>query len=271
MKTIINESFKLESPFKSEFVSNKKLVNCSFDKCDFSEYRFTNCHFEDCVFKTCNLNHASIALNSGYKSGSFIRCLFDKCKLKATSFRFPVIDNCEFRNCVLNETDFDGSRFSNTKFIGVLDSCWFRGYSEYARKWVFGPFYQIDPKKVRNEMKHVDFSLAKLVGITFSHQIDLSNCVFPEGPEYVFVRDLQGIMNRAVDIINKTWQNPEEIEMAIGTIDVLYRNKDMEGQKNDFIDSFVHGDTDKMAGNDVGIKLFTLIKQLQEDLSIAGD
>lgn len=58
--------------------------------------------------------------------------------------------------------------------------------------------------------------------------------------------------------------------MAIGTIDVLYRNKDMEDQKNDFIDSFVHSDIDKMAGHDVGMKLFTLIKQLQEDQSMAN-
>jgi uncharacterized protein YjbI with pentapeptide repeats len=263
MVTISNEQYKGKELSSNKFVDNKRFVGCSFEKCNLVNYTFTNCDFEDCIFTNCNFSNTLLAQNWKYNSGQFVRCLFISCNLKATSFRFPIIDNCEFRNCILKETNFDGSRFSNTKFTSELDSCFFRGYSIYAETGSLFSFFKIDPLKVPNKMINVDFSLSKLVGVSFSNSIDLSNCILPKGEEYLYLSDLKKTMHHALETIKSEWADGNRKDTAVKLIDKLYYNNDRWEQSNDFIDSFIPQEMDATEGTDVGMDLFNLIKSLQ--------
>ena len=259
MQVIKNAQYKATGLSPGKFVENKKFIDCTFEKCNMSEYRFTNCEFEDCHFVNCNFKKTFLALNNHNKAGKFLNCLFNNCNLTATSFRFPVIENCEFRNCVLKETNFDGSRFSDSRFIGTLDSCFFRGYSIYAGGSLFA-LSKFDPHKFPNPMMNVDFSQSKLVGVIFSHSIDLSHCIFPEGDNYIYISDLKKTMHCVIDQINSGWNNDKEKETGLNLIQQLYYNKDMQEQQNSFIDYYIQEELDQSEGNDLGRKLLDLIR-----------
>ena len=252
---------------KHQFSSNKYLKNsvfkgCHFEKCDLSEYTFTNCEFISCEFIKCKFAHAFIGHNRGLKSGKYLNCTFKNSDFTNVNFRFPVIENCIFENCDLFETNFDGSRFKNTRFIGLLDSCFFRGHSIYARGFKFFLVKKIDFKVVPNLMQHVDFVEAKLVGVTFSDGIDLSTCVFPSGENYVFVRDLKNTMQNAAEIVSKEWKEERKKNIALSMINEFYYRDEFRGQKSNFYDAFIPKEGDDREGNEDGMDLFRLIKSL---------
>jgi uncharacterized protein YjbI with pentapeptide repeats len=134
METINNVIFTKATLGKNKYVSNINYVSCEFENCNFSLYTFSNCEFVNCKFYNCDYVKSFLALNSNNKSGKYISCFFDSCNLTSASFNFPIVEDCIFQNCILKETNFDGSRFSNSKFIGTLDSCFFRGTSKYSTK-----------------------------------------------------------------------------------------------------------------------------------------
>ncbi len=248
----------------SKLVKKNKYIDCQFENCNLSNYIFTNCEFEECIFTNCNFSNSFLAMNKGVESGSFLNCLFIVCNLAETSFRFPLINKCEFRNCILKETNFDGSRFSETKFVGLLDSCFFRGYSVYSTSNTLFSFSKFDPLKFPNQMMNVDFSSSKLVGVSFINRIDLSNCIFPKGDEYVYLPDLKGTIKKAIEIINSSWTEGYEKETGLKLVNNLYYNKDRQEQQSDFIDSFCINEVAGVEDDEcVGIKFFKLMKLMQ--------
>lgn len=262
MKVIQHENYNGRGISDSRTAGGIRFVNCTFSKCDLSGYSFTNCEFEDCVFTDCNFKRAFLALNKGKKSGKFIRCFFITCNLKETSFGFPVIEDCEFRNCKMAEVNFDGSRFVNTKFIGELNSCFFRGYSIYTPKFSWATFTLVDLIKLPNKMINVDFSQARLVGNLFTNRIDLSQCTFPSGEEYVYVNDLPGTMAQVLNEVKNEWIDEDQKEIAIHLIEDIYFNRNMQEQQNNFFDSFFAQEMDVIYKKNGGLnmRLFQLIK-----------
>lgn len=111
-------------------------------------------------------------------------------------------------------------------------------------------------------MQHIDFSEAKLVGVTFSDGIDLSTCVFPSGENYVFVSDLKNTMQNAFEIISKEWNEGRKKDIALRLINELYYRNEFHGQKSNFYDAFIPTEGDNREGNEDGMDLFRLIKSL---------
>jgi len=262
MKVVQNETYEGKLPGFNTVIGNSKFIKCKFIKCNLSKYKFTNCEFEDCDFINCNFYESFLALNKNYDSGRFLKCLFLECNLAKASFNFPIIDECEFRNCNLNETNFDGSRFSNTKFIGLLDSCFFRGYSIYATSNSLFSFSKFDATLLANQMINVDFSSSKMVGVSFTDKINLSSCLFPKGDRYVFISNLNLTVNKVLEVIESSYVDGYQRETAIKIIKFVHYNKNKQEQQSDFIDSFV---AEEMSDEDEGVslKVFNLIKSLQ--------
>ena len=109
-------------------------------------------------------------------------------------------------------------------------------------------------------MINVDFSQAKMVGNTFECGIDLSDCKFPEGPEYAFIPDLKRTVQKAIKIVETDFPEGKEREMALGLIEDLFNNKNLQEQKNLFSDHHIF--LNLPFGREVSLRLFELMKGL---------
>lgn len=254
-------NIELESiDFSFANISYSCWENCTVKKCLFEEVdakgiRIVACDIEDCFFIKSNLTFSYLNENIGANSGSYLRTLFKETNLSESVFCFPVVKDCTFENCKLLATNFDGSRLSNCKFLGEVNSPWFRGYSTTANKSILGLFNRINVKEYLNKMENVDFSNAKLIGVSFSHEINLQICKFPESDEYIFVKDLKSTMEQVRAIIESNWQG-EYKKKGLLLIDEIYFKKDKFNQRNDFIDTRPIDSSDLQFDN----KFFNLIR-----------
>ena len=197
------------------------IENCLFDETMAKELNIIASHFNNCLFRKTNLFCSYLNKNIRDDSGSFKNVDFIESNLSKCCFYFPIMSNCSFVDCNLKETDFDGSQFSNCKFKGELDSLWFRGYSTKARTAIAGLFNRINPRKFKNLMYNVDFTEAKLIGISFSDGIDLSQCYFPKDGNYVFIENLQETFIQVRKVANEKWHG-EDKRKALAIIDKVY-------------------------------------------------
>ncbi|WP_276374122.1 pentapeptide repeat-containing protein [Chryseolinea sp. H1M3-3] len=237
-----------------------QISNCLFEETKAKEIRVIASDFIDCIFKKADLNCSYINENIGSNSGSFKRVQFLETNLKECLFYFPVIEDCVFDNCNLEATNFNGSRFGNCKFIGLVDSPWFKGYPVNVHKSLFGFFNRINPKDFPNPMKNIDFSEAELIGVSFINGIDLSKCIFPNDPEkYVVVKNLHYVFSTAKRIVNESW-NEEDRRKGHNLIDNIYFSKDRQNQYMDLLDKNLL--TEDENENGFGERFFKLIQTI---------
>ena len=220
-------------------ISYAELIKCVIKDCLFEstilkEITITACDIKDCIFRKADLSYSFLNLNIGANSGSFINCIFSQINFTEAIFNFPIIKNCTFENCKLVVTVFDGSRFEDCKFIGVLESPLFMGYSVYATKSILGIFNRVDPHDYPNEMRNVDFLEAKLVGASFTHDINLDKCKLPVGDEYIIIKNLESTMEAARKVIETDWQG-EEKRLGLGVIDKIYFKEGKHGKGKSII------------------------------------
>ncbi|HWA33639.1 MAG TPA: pentapeptide repeat-containing protein [Cyclobacteriaceae bacterium] len=168
---------------------NCLFKNVKFHSAQMEQVTVRNCDFEDVEFFNTRLSYSHLNIRTGKKSGSFKNVTFKKSKLNETRFSFPTIEDCNFEDCNLYATDFDGSRFKNCKFIGEVNSPWFRRHSirEFEPNYLLN---QVEKTKFTNEMDNVDFSAATLKYVTFSKDLDLTKCKF--GDRIKFAPSLAG-------------------------------------------------------------------------------
>jgi uncharacterized protein YjbI with pentapeptide repeats len=242
-----------------------RINNCLFEKAKAKEIWVYASDFSNCVFKGTNLAFSYLGENIGDNSGSYQKTEFIEANLNECIFCFPIISDCLFADCNLTATNFDGSRLKNCKFVGKVDSPWFRGYSTSAQKSILGIFHRVNPKKYRNVMENVDFSGAKLIGVSFSHEIDLTNCIFPsDESQYIVVRNLRLVYSKLREIIEKEWTG-EYKRLGLGFIDTIYFMRDRDNQPMDIVDKDLL--TDEGKDSDFGEKFFQLIRQVNSDLN----
>ncbi|HMJ70404.1 MAG TPA: pentapeptide repeat-containing protein [Cyclobacteriaceae bacterium] len=211
----IGNSIFVEAKLKDVFMAASDIVNTEFINTDFKD--------------------SFIGQNVGKNSGSFINVTFNECNLSNVGFCFPKIEGTNFKNCDLKDTDFDGSRFANCKFTGLLDSTFFRGYSKDAHTSFLWVFNRVRPRNFFNEMYGVDFSEASLSGISFTNHIDLSRCILPRDGSAILVTDLKNTYDLMKIRINNEWSG-EYKRIGLEYIDSIYYNKDRQDQPNDIID-----------------------------------
>jgi fluoroquinolone resistance protein len=185
------------------------IEHCNFQSCRFERSDFTTATdhantFLRCRFINAKFNGASI----GDRGSKFINCLFEKCNFARAIFIRAEFDNCQFVNCNFRGIDFSGSSFNACSFSGQLSNVWFRGgfpLPEIEKQ--FGV-----PRK--NRMSNVSFAEARLTGVTFSNECDLSTIVIPKEGNY---RRYSGWKKRLEKLSSEAinWQNGEKREVDI--------------------------------------------------------
>lgn len=246
--------------FKQAMIRKCVFENCEFTDCSFSEAELVACNFLRCKLVKCNLNYAFTSKNIGNNSGAFQDVNFISCNFSGAYFFFPLISNTRFENCKLNRVYFDGSRLSNVSFIGEIDGAWFRGYSVLASKNFLGLFNRINPKHYRNKMENVDFSSCKILDVTFSHGIDLSNCIFNADANAIYIENPKYFYEKVIELIKNEWQGEDE-EKAMKIMYGIYYNEDKWEQPNDFVDLTLSSNPEVAY---MEHKLFTLFRKAQE-------
>lgn len=238
--------------------------NCKVEASIFTETKFKNvniaaCDFLNSDFIKSDFRNSFIGQNIAENSGSFINVNFIESDLSNVGFCFPKVESCFFENCKLTETDFDGSRFSNCKFKGPLDSCFFRGYSVHAHTSFLWIFNRVRVKEYLNPMRNVDFSEAQFFGVSFTHEIDLKKCILPSDGTALLVENLAHTYSLAKGVIDKTWDD-EYKRIALEYIDKIFFNKDRQNQPNDIIDINMLSEGKGM--EEFGRKFFDLLKEV---------
>ena len=163
--------------------TNCRFSNVKFYGANLEQLRITNCAFENVLFQNTKLSYSYLNIRNGTKSGSFKNVTFKNSQLNETRFSFPTIEDCIFDSCNLHAADFDGGRFKDCKFIGEVNSPWFRKHSikEFEPNLIFN---QVNKRLFTNEMQNIDFSAATLKYVTFSKDLNLSQCKFGQGTKF---------------------------------------------------------------------------------------
>lgn len=283
---LLKEQYAAHKQFEySQNESYFKFKNCSLKTIDFSYANlnfssFQNCKIEDCIFDNTslkqttivgsdiinclfyksNLSYARLNDNIADNSGSYKHVKFIESNLSESFFCFPEIEDCVFENCNLKATNFDGARFKDCTFFGIVDSCWFRGYSVNATKSILGIFNRINPQKYRNKMQNIDFSNAKLIGVSFGTNINIDQCVFPQ-EGYLILKNITKVIPMARKTIDENWIE-EDKKTAFHLIDNVYYKKEYFEQDFVLIDRYL---LEELFGVVFANKLFELFKSFSSE------
>lgn len=240
-----------------------RVSNCLFEGATAKELHVYASDFSNCTFRKTNFTYSYLNRNIGKNAGSFKNVEFIECNLKECVFSFPDIVRGLFDNCKMTATDFDGSRFRDSKFKGKIDSAWFNGYSRNAQKSLFGVFNRVNPRDYPNPMKNVDFSEAELDDVQFQFEIDITNCIFPDDLSYFIVKDLDKVYPKVISIVNNDWQG-EEKRIALSWIENLFYNQNKYRMKMDLINSQCRVN---YFSEDLYEKFFSLIKEVNDKVN----
>jgi uncharacterized protein YjbI with pentapeptide repeats len=218
-------------------IKNCCFINCYFENTNAKGLKVYATEFKNCIFNKTNFSYSYLNENIKSNSGIFMNCDFINTNLKECIFRFPKIENCLFENCKTYATDFNGSRFKNCKFVGLVEECWFRGYPQRVTTSILGIFNRINVKDFYNPMLNIDFTDSKLINVNFCNEIDLTNCIFPINSNYIFIKNLKKTFDNVLkDVLNNG--NDEEKRVISNLINLNYLSENKINQKNDFIDKF---------------------------------
>ena len=108
--------------------------NCNLSNVDFRSARlrgvgFWSCSLTNISFDGSDLRDAVLDGANGSSPSSFVDVNFCKVNLESTGGGLPLFRNCDFSNANLRKVDFDGARFENCKFAGLLYDVAFRPHA----------------------------------------------------------------------------------------------------------------------------------------------
>lgn len=259
---------------------NSAIVQVDFSHAVLREVQWERCRFQDVLFHkvdadgskfwTCEFDHVDFiesrllnSLMSGaldYVHGcSYRRVRFVKNAMLATVYTKGLFEQCEFSNCKLGKVSFDECRFIDTGFKGKLKEIFFRGAPPVNPMTL--PPVKVPPHR----MERVDFREAYMESVEFLDGIDLTSCLFPEGDDYMIIRNRERVFEEARRIVETTWEGVEQ-RGALMLIDYSYLSERKKGQPLEFMDR--HYLMNNNGWN--GLRFFELIRELNENISDAG-
>jgi len=125
--------------------------------------------FVGCSFVGTNLRDAAI----GYRGSMFQQVKFVNVDFRRAIFIRPEFDDVAFADCRFEGIDFNAASFRNCTFSGEVKDVWFRG--KFALPTDNEQFGYPRP----NTMEGVSFKEARLSGVTFSDECDLTAVTLP--------------------------------------------------------------------------------------------
>jgi uncharacterized protein YjbI with pentapeptide repeats len=237
------------SDFSGWLFENCTFQNCQFDSTNFNEAKLTACKFLQSGFLKTTFKKAAININSGSDSGLIEGCSFNECNFREANFGFPIIRQSNFINCHLRICNFDASRFEDVKFEGRVDAAFFNGHPQSYSKPIFGFLSSFDPKKIKNEMKSVDFKNAIIDDVTFAYGIDLSTVKWPNNNSIILVKKPREFFSKLVsEISNSDWSMNDK-DLAIRLINNVHFRESYRNQEIVVVErNLLHSDDKKYKG-----------------------
>lgn len=125
MYTIYENTTLGQKDFQSNEILNIEAIDCTVDMCELSEKLLLNNTFNNCTFSNCNLSL------SKFNNVQFNNVIFNNCKIlgvdfsKCTGFLFEVyfydsvLDFSSFENMKMLETIFSKSSMKGVDFSGT--------------------------------------------------------------------------------------------------------------------------------------------------------
>ncbi|WP_342086186.1 pentapeptide repeat-containing protein [Dyadobacter sp. OTU695] len=227
-----------------------------FSRTDFREVHIEASNFSECIFSRCDFRDAYMNTSRWSESGSFENVVFHRSNLCRVIFGFPILRDCSFENCKLSTTHFSASQFCNTKFIGSIESVFFQGKLDPPFSWFEKLIYAKKKYSIFNPMENVDFSQAELRGVSFLNGIDLRQCKFPKGDNYLLVTNPARTYKIAAELVRNTWHAEEQRHALI--LIKIYNANESHGKPVDFIDISLPSDNGKRL--DLGRKFFETLR-----------
>jgi uncharacterized protein YjbI with pentapeptide repeats len=228
-----------------------------FSRADFREVHIESSNLSNCTFSRCDFRDAYLNISCRSKSGSFENVVFHRSNLSRVTFGFPVFRNCSFDNCKLSTTQFDTSQFYHTRFVGPIESIFFKGKLDPPFGWFEKLIYSRKKYLIFNPMENVDFSDAELKSVSFLNGIDLRKCKFPKGDNYLLVTNPARTYKIAAELVRNTW-NGEDQQHALILIKIYNANESL-GKPVDFIDIFLPSDNGRRL--ELGRKFFETLRE----------
>ena len=231
-KEFLNIDFS-HGDFRRVTIHNSKFTNCQFHKAKAKGLILTGSDFTGCTFEGCDFSQSKFNERSKGNLGSFVNCSFKEVNFKNAHTQSPLISHTQFLHCNFKRFDFDGARLMDCQFEGTVEETWFRPQSARSTgKW-FSDFF-FNPFHYENKMENIDFSHSTLNGVSFLGGIDLTKTLFPEGKEYILVKNPFEVYTNAKKVASKAMEEPD---LAISIINTLYLGRVTPSQSLDFIDS----------------------------------
>lgn len=220
------------SDFSGWLFENCHFENCQLDTTNFNEAKFTACKFLKSAFRKTTFKRAAININNGSDSGLIEDCNFNECNFREANFGFPIIRQSNFINCHLRFCNFDASRLENVRFSGKVETTFFNGSPQSYSKPLFGFLSSFDPKKIKNEMKNVDFSSATIEDVTFANGIDLSTIKWPDDNSIILIKKPREFFSKLISAITNSDWSMNDKDLAIRLINNVhfhetYRNQEI--------------------------------------------
>lgn len=234
-----------------------EVRNGLFEKADFREVHVVASNFSNCIFSHCDFRDAYLNTSLWSESGSFENVVFYQSNLSRAIFGFPVLRECSFENCKLSTTQFDASQLHNTRFVGPIESAFFKGKLDRPFGWFEKLIYSKKKYSIFNPMENVDFSGAELKGVSFLNGIDLRKCKFPTGDNYLLITNPALTYEMAAELIRSTWKGQDQ-HLGFALLEVYNKNKSRD-KPVDFIDFTVasHGGQE----SELGRQFFETLRQ----------
>jgi uncharacterized protein YjbI with pentapeptide repeats len=162
-----------------------QIRDCVFDRCRMTDMRVWDTDFADVSFRSADLRGAVLAGTSekGDKRVTYHDVDFTAADMRGTVYGPVEFLRCKFNRARLNKADFHLSTFTDCSFEGELRDVMF--YRIGFRGERFPP----------NEMKRVDFRLAKLRWTEF-RGLDLDEVRFPEDEDHIVVDNYPEVLER---------------------------------------------------------------------------
>ena len=106
-------------------------------------------------------------------------------------------------------------------------------------------------------MENVDFSQAELKGLSFLNGIDLRQCKFPKGDNYLLVTNPARTYKIAAELVRNTWHGEEQRRALI--LIKIHNANEGDAKPVDFIDISLPSDNGKRL--DLGRKFFETLRE----------
>jgi len=204
--------------------------------------------FERCRFDRMRVR--CVDFGSGTEVSEYIDCSFDRSRLTMGPSGFERFVRCSFRDVDLRNWDcysvdlvdcvFTG-RLRTVSFWGALPPSMGRNDYEAHVRWREKQGLGPPPDAVRalmlresNEFAGNDFSGADLVKVSFRGGVDLEAQRLPTGPDYLYLPDGRGTVDRAMAALDEYVADAALQPKVENFLNILGRSLDM-GQRQLFL------------------------------------